>query len=251
MKTLIFSCLLALAISFEAYAQSHSSVTIKTITIENGDTTVSERSYDSDGSANIFNDSIFNHDNPFIFFNKQYSLDTNFTENFDRIINREMKDFFQDFNSFSFEMPENSTELFNKVFPPDMDDAFTKDFPSQMIPDSLETNLDDEPSQPARNTGISTENIIFPDKQAISDFSATPGDEIKSVQIIFQLDPKNTTRLVLKDESKKTIYKEKIPKSKGVYTRLFDFKVYPSGIYFLELNQGKKASACRIESRTE
>lgn len=251
MKTLIFSCLLALAISLETFAQSHSSVTIKTITIENGDTTVTERSYDSDGSGIIFNDSIFNRDNPFIFFNKQYSLDTNFTENFDRIIDREMKDFFQDFNGFSFEMPENSTELFNKVFPPDMDDAFTKDFPYRMIPDSLETNLDEGASKPARNTGISTENIIFPDRQSVSDFFATAGDEIKSVQIVFQLDPKNTTRLILKDETKKTIYKEKIPKSKGVYTRLFDFKVYPSGIYFLEITQGKKASACRIESHVE
>jgi len=249
MKLAKFSFLLAFMLMVNVvFAQSQSTVTIKTITIENGDTIVTERSYNSDGNGIVFDDSIFNQNDRFIFFNNDYGLDTNFTKNFHDIFSREMKDFFRDFNNPAFEMPENNIEFFNKNFPLDMDTAFSRDYNYQMIPrDTSNTLLD----TPFRNPEISTENILIPGKQPLSDFSVVSDPVERAVKIVFHLNPKKVTQLLLKDENQKIIYKEKIPKANGVYTRLLDMKVYLPGTYILEVTQGKSSSASRITKQKD
>jgi hypothetical protein len=193
MKTLIFSCLLAVITPFTVFAQSKSTISIKTIKIENGDTIVTERSYNSDGDNIIMDGSIFNMDGPFIFFNNDYNLDTNFTEKFHETFSQEMKFFFNTFNGSPFDMPENAMELYKKNLPLNFDSVFSdKDF-HQMIPDTTRNYRDKAKSQtrkPKRNDHISTENIILPNKMPVSEFSAEPGDEAGNVKIVFQLDPK-------------------------------------------------------------
>jgi len=225
------------------FAQSRSTVTIKTITIENGDTIVTERSYDSDGDGIILDDSIFNKNDHFIFFNNDYGLDTNFTERFHEIFSREMKDFFRDFNGYAFEMPENDIEFFNKSFPLDTDTAFSKEYNFQMIPRDTTFSFNDKKFS---NNDITAEDIIIPGKQAVSDYSVVSDPNEWAVKIIFQLNPNKTTQLLLKDEKQKVIYKEKMPKASGIYTRLLDMNVYLPGTYYLEIKQGKSISASRI-----
>jgi hypothetical protein len=244
MKFANFSFLLAfmLMVNF-VFAQSQSTITIKTVTIENGDTVVTERSYNSDGNGIILDDSIFGQDDHFIFFNNDYGLDTNFTQNFHDIFSREMKDFFRDFNNSGFDMPENNIEFFNKKFPLDMDTAFSKEYDFQMIPRDTAKAF---PDKPLRKTDISTENIILPYKQPITDYSVVSDPDDYAVKIVFQLNPKKVTQLLLKDEKQKVIYKEKMPKASDMYTRLLDMNAYQPGTYILEVKQGKNCSASRI-----
>jgi len=252
MKLVKFSVLLALILSVNLIqAQTQSTISIKTITIQNGDTVVTERSYNSDGNGINFNDSIFNSDDHFMFFNKNYEIDTNFEENFNAIISREMKDFLKNFNYSPFETQENDIEFFNKTFPFDFDSTFSNEYDYQMIPqqDSSVTSPNKNyfrPLKPKGNFEIITENIIIPDKDCVIDFATSASTEDGSLKIVFQLDQKNYTKLLLKDEKQKDIYKEKIPKSSGVYTRLLDLKVYSPGTYFIEVRQGKKVSISKI-----
>ena len=230
-------------------AQSKSTITIKTIKIENGDTIVTERSYNSDGDNVIIDDSTFSPGNHFIFFNNDYGLDTNFTENFSEIFSHEMRDFLDNFNVSPFEMPENTFEFLNKKFSPDFDTAFSNQDFYKMLPDTsgFSKNFDiPKPPKQVHNESIITDNIILPNKQPVEEFLTEPSNEEGKVKISFLLDAKNATRLVIKDEAKKIIFKEKIHKSKGIYTRIFDFNVFPSGNYILELKQGNKQAASRI-----
>ncbi|HOY32730.1 MAG TPA: hypothetical protein PKW80_12700 [Bacteroidales bacterium] len=249
MKTIKIFCLAALLVPLWGYSQSKSSITIKSITIENGDTIVKERHYNSDGNGIIFDDSIFGDNNQFIFFNNDYDIDTNFSEKFHEIFSREMNDFFQDFNHPLFDMPDNPIDFYKKSFPLNFDSVFSDEDQVHLHPDTTDASRNKAksvPPQALRKKSITAENIILPYKQPVDEFLAEPGYEQGSVKIVFQLDQQKNTQLSIKDESKKTIYKEKIPRSKGIYTRLFDFSVYPSGIYFLELRQGKKSSVSRI-----
>lgn len=225
------------------FAQSQSSITIKTITIENGDTVVSERSYNSDSNGIILNDSVFNQNDHFIFFNNDYNLDTNFTERFHDIFSREMKDFFKDFNNDAFEMPDNNMEFFNKSFPLDMDTAFSKEYNFQMVPRDTAYSYSGKKNS---NNDITTENIIIPGKQVVNDYSVVAPPDERAIKIVFQLNPDKATQLILKNENQKIIYKEKMPKARGIYTRLLDMNVYMPGTYYLEVKQGKSVSASRI-----
>lgn len=244
MKLAKFSFLLAfMLLASVVVAQSQSSITIKTITIENGDTVVTERSYNSDGNGIILNDSVFNQNDHFIFFNNDYGLDTNFTERFHDIFSREMKDFFKDFNNNTFEMPDKNMEFFNKSFPLEMDTAFSKEYNFQMIPRDSNYSFREKKFS---NNDITAENIIIPGKQAVSDYSVFPLPGERALKIVFQLNPGKATQLILKNENQKAIYKEKMPKASGIYTRLLDMNVYMPGTYYLEVRQGKSVSASRI-----
>jgi len=249
MKKFLLYGLMLLIIPVCGFTQSKTSITIKSMTIDNGDTTVSERTYNSDDDNIILNDSIFGDNNPFIFFNRDYSLDTNFDDNFDRIIRNEMQDFFQHFNTIPFDIPGQDNEFFSRPFNFDFDSIFSSENPVQMIPDTNNQYGQKEnsrPYRPIKRNSITVENIIVPDRQTVEGYSITPGDDEGIVKIVFQLDPGKATQLLIKNDRKKQIYKEKIPVSKGVYTRLFDFSTYEAGTYYLELHQGKKISASTI-----
>ncbi len=249
MKNFMLYSLMLLLIPVCGFSQSKTTITIKSMTIDNGDTTVSERTYNSDDDNIILDDSVFGGNDRFIFFNKDYTLDTNFDERFDQIIHREMKDFFQNFNAMPFDIPESGNDFFSKPFDFNFDSVFTDENLHRLLPDTTrqypkKDNFDR--INPITRNNVTAENIIVPDRQPIDGYSVLPGVEAGSVKIVFQLDSKKSTQIRLKNYKKKTVYKEKIPSSKGIYTRIFDFSAYDAGTYYLELQQGKKFSASSI-----
>lgn len=249
MKKMLLCGLILLMVAFCGFSQSKTSIVIKEMTIENGDTTVNERIINSDDENFMLNDSLFGGNNRFIFFNRDYSLDTNFEESFDQIIHREMKDFFQNFNATPFGIPGKDHDFFSRPFDFDFDTVFNSENLNPWNPDtSLKYQQQDqiEPARPLPRNMVTTEDLIIPDRLPLEGYSVKPGAEEGSVMIVCKLDSKKTTQILLKNSEKKTVYKEKIPSSKGIYTRIFDFSTYDEGTYYLELRQGKKFSASSI-----
>ncbi|MFA5195228.1 MAG: hypothetical protein WC401_05460, partial [Bacteroidales bacterium] len=239
--------------SFGVLAQSKSTITIKTITIQNGDTVITQRSYDSEGDNNIFfSDTAFNNQDVFLFFNKDYDLDTNFSERFEEIFTREMKDFFKDLNMDNDDFFDKKFDIFDRTFPLDMNiDSL---FPDEVyrMPDATEKEYEqlkpriERQQQDNQAHRIVSEIIISSSLPNVSNFGTDEFSDDSQLKVYFQLDEKKSTLLTVDNDNHKSIYKEKIPKSKGLYTRLFDFSSYKPGIYYLSVKQGKKQSVSKV-----
>lgn len=228
-----------------ASAQSKSTITIKSMTIQNGDTIVKERTYHNDGNAMIY-DSLFDDNSRFLYFNNDYHLDTNFNERFSEAFGHEMEDFIKKFNYPSGNLFDKEFDFFDHSLSYNIDSLFSID---SMFTDSFNNNFTDDNNKNESPFAeqwfpynINCENLISTLKPSIDNFSTEPDQSKGLLKVSFNLDPQKQTVICFNDSDNRTIYKEKLPKSKGLYTRLFDLSVYQPGIYFITVSQGKKQS---------
>lgn len=249
MKTkLFFTMCLITALHFMLHGQENTStITIKTYKIINGDTILAEKTFNN-GNGVFYNDSIFEKDFGFIFFNKEYSLDTNFEDDFNEMFSKEMQLFMKDFNKSFSEDVLKSNDLFNQSFTLDFD-SLKNDF-FIFYSDSLNPNeyqIRIKPSEQAGNIQkkIITTHLPEASKGYIPLFSINEYSAEYFINICFGMDPKQGSQIIFSKEKK--LYKEKVPSSKGIYNRRFDFSPYKEGIYYLKVKQGKNCITYRIE----
>ena len=221
-------------------AQINSTITIKSITIHNGDTILKEQTYQNDGNTLIY-DSLFDNNSRFLFFDKDYHLDTVFDDNFSDIFGTEMNDFLKRFYGQNDNLLEWSFDFFNHKFPLDLDSLITEPFLDEAVPDNKEGKKNENYNFPLRNQyNISCTKTPSPSGSEIINFTLENDDENGYVNVSFLLDAKKSTTITLSNANNKTIYTEKIVKSSGMYTRTYDMTVFDPGIYYITLNQGKK-----------
>ncbi len=249
-KFIVITVLLLTVIS--ASGQTKSSITIRSMTIENGDTIVKEKTYNNEGNG-IIADSLFDNNSRFLFFNKDYNLDTNFNEHFSDMFGTEMQNFLKKFNYPNGNLMDPDFSFFNHNFGFDIDSNLIKPFQYKGFPDI-------KPTQPEINNeqselpytkqwqpyDIQNEPIVSSLKPKIFNYSTEANTQDGSLKLSFNLDNSNPTLIELSNSENNSIYKEKIPKSKGLYTRLFDLTVYEPGIYYLTVTQGKKQNKTLI-----
>jgi hypothetical protein len=235
LKFCLITILLITVISVSA--QTKSTLLIKSMTIQNGDTIVKEQSIQNEGKPLIY-DSLFDNNSLFLFFNKDYELDTNLSDNFSKSFGHEMENFLKEFN---FPSENLFGQDFDLGFPSNIDSMFSHAYP----PDIFKNNPDSENSESPKAKvwypySISCENMVSILNPSLDNYSAEP-DPLKGiVKITFSLDEQKPTAICITDSKNKIVYKEKLPKSKGIYVRLFDFSVYEPGDYYINITQGKK-----------
>jgi len=221
-------------------AQNNATIHFKTMTIHNGDTIVKEQNLPGDGSTFI-SDSLFDNNTHFLYFNNDFNLDTNFNDNFSESFSNEMKEFLKQFSFPSGNMFGQGFDNFGFDLPIDMDSMFRKNFPSNGLPgDSINNNF----VQPQTNFwypySISCDNMVSVFGPVLDNYSTEPDLMNGTLKVSFSLDALKPTLIRISNSKNKTVYKEKLRKSSGLYTRLFDLSVYEPGKYFLTITQGKK-----------
>jgi len=247
-KTLKFILLTVLLLSVSKLnAQTESTITIKSMTIENGDTIVKEKTYHNEGSG-IIDDSLFDTNSRFLFFNKDYNLDTNFNEHFSDMFGNEMQNFLKRFNYPNGNLMDPNFDFFNHNFGFGIDSNLIKPFKQKsVIPnDSLFAKKEIPFTKHWQPYDIRDELIVSSLKPEIENYFTQADQQEGSLKLTFSLDSKNPTVISLTNSDNKSVYKEKIDKSKGIYTRLFDLTVYEQGIYYLTVTQGKKQNKTLI-----
>lgn len=230
-----------------ASAQTKSTITIKSMTIQNGDTIAKEQTFQNDGNTMIY-DSLFDNNSRFLFFNRNYDLDTNFKQGFSDIFGKEMNDFMKKFNFPSGNLMDPDFDFFGHDLNLDLDSAFSKLYHQKLFPDDSDAENPEE--MPQLQTllpyEISCEKLISIDQNEVAGYATEPDDREGNIKVSFTLDAQKESVICLYDAANKPFYKEKVPKSKGIYTRLFDFTVYEPGTYYVSVAQGKKISKSRI-----
>jgi hypothetical protein len=249
MKSLALKFILIAVLSFAAVqvsAQNESTITIKSMTIVNGDTIVKEKTYHNQGNA-IITDTTFDSDMPFLYFNRDYNLDTNFDERFSENFGDKIQEFLKNFNNPDGHLLDQNFDFFNKGFSFGFDSSLMKPFREKIKPEPENLNKEKKimPEEPALYD-INAENIVSSTKPSIKCFNVVANQHEGTLKVSFSLDEKNQTLLRIGNSENKVIYKEKIPKSKGMYTRLFDMTVYEPGTYYLTVVQGKKQNKSQI-----
>ncbi len=224
--------------AFSANAQIKSTIKIKSITIENGDTIVNEKTYQNDGNTIIY-DTMSNDNSRFLFFNKDFEIDTNFDQSFSDNFSREMSEFIKKFNSPRDNFFDNDFDFFDQKIPYNFDSLFMNHGQKSIIP--VDTSGEDmEIPLPKKMSAynISCENIFLPEKHSVNNYTIHPDSEEGSLKVSFSLDPKKSSTICFIDANNKTFYKEKVPKSKGTYTRIFDLTVIDPGTFYITITQG-------------
>jgi hypothetical protein len=238
-KFSIITVLLLTVISVSA--QTKSTITIKSMTIQNGDTIVKEQTFQNDGNTMIY-DSLFDNNSRFLYFNKDYNLDTNFNQRFSDVFGHEMGDFLKKFNFPSGNLLDPDFDFFNHSFPLDFDSILFEHNNHSIIPEDKNLNYNEEIpfSQQLFPYDISCEKMISVAQSEIENYSTYPDPQEGTLKVSFNLDSQKPTLIFLSDANNKPFCKEKVPKSRGIYTRLFDLTVYEPGQYYLSVTQGKK-----------
>ncbi|MEI6124571.1 MAG: hypothetical protein WCQ95_13185 [Bacteroidota bacterium] len=242
----IFCAVLCLTALWVA-AQTKSSITIKSITIQDGDTLVNEKKYTGDAYI-LISDSLFDTDSRFLFFNNGYTLDTNFNKHFSDEFGREVGDFIKKFNKPSENLFDQNFNFFDNSNMPNYDSIFKKfNLDITQIPDAKSQYLNNPPHNPMNSKRyIIPQNMVTSVKEKITDFDLTTNPLAETCQVRFMLDPSKPSIITLRDASHKKVCSECLPKSVGLYTRLFDFAIYKPGVYTLKVMQGKKFAQCEL-----
>ena len=263
MKTYVFKFICSAVLCFAelwATAQTKSTITIKSITIENGDTIVKEKTYTSDGNS-IITDSMPGNNSQFMFFNGTFPFDSNFMQGFPKF-DRNYSDLFgQGFGNFQgmddlFKRFSDSTgsffnnhnfNFFDNETPYGFDSLQSGNNFRDYTPNDNSFGNDQTPGQGHFQAyNINCRKIVSSAAPEVENYSVEPDRETGTLKVAFNLDPDKQTSICIKDARNKSVYQEKLTKSKGLYTRLFDLTVYESGLYTHSVSQGKKCCTTQI-----
>ena len=247
LKSLFYAVIFLTA--FSANAQIKSTIKIKSITIENGDTIVNEKTYQNDGNAIIY-DTMSNDNSRFLFFNNEFEIDTNFSQGFSDTFSREMSEFIKKFNSPMDNFFDIDFDFFDQKNSLNFDSLFMNHAQKHSIP--LDTSVENiETPLPKKESAynISCENIFLPEKHSVTNYTIHPDSEEGSLKVSFSLDPEKSSTICFIDANNRTFYKEKVPKSKGTYTRIFDLIVMNQGTFYISISQGNLQSKSLVNFR--
>jgi hypothetical protein len=199
-------------------------MSFKSITIQNGDTIITEKNLDSDDPNANLSDSI-----PF----GNGSIQFHFGDG-------NSDDFFMDFDNFQFpnapfsNNPFLSDSLFNQFFSPHfmIDSNFNDQYPFFVAPPS------DNNSQAFQNLNKNNYNL--------SEFKVAVLPEINKLNITFKLSPSTTSVINIVNEKGESVLMEQLEKSDGYYVHQIDLYQLQKGKYTITLNQGVKRESTNV-----
>ncbi len=210
---------------------------------------MNEKTYQNDGNTIIY-DTMSNDNSRFLFFNKDFEIDTNFDQSFSDSFSREMSEFIKKFNSPMDNFFGNDFDFFDQKNSINFDSLFMNPSQKGIIP--IDTSIENiEIPLPKKESAynISCENIFLPEKHGVINYTIHPDSEEGSLKVSFNLDPKKSSTMCFIDAKNKTFYREKVPKSKGTYTRIFDLTVINPGTFYITITQGTLQSKSLINYR--
>jgi hypothetical protein len=245
---------------------------IQTMRIENGDTIVTEKNYESDGNGSIqFNDSLRPSDGTFGF---NYQIepfsdfsDSAYTENWKQMekmlndMNSINFNFFGDYPDINFEFPIDPDSLLQEFEMQSTDSVYIgkhklskyKKYSDTVI--NLEPfshdNLNNKGNIHTKNdrqifVSEDTRKIAPNSKNEVENFNILINPEENIFNLSFNLDNKKPSRITFEDASGKVVYEENLGKGMGQFNRQFDLQNYSNGVYYLSVIQGKKSSCKRV-----
>lgn len=223
MHRLFFFFIIFFCLNINVFAQnSKSSFHFKSIRIENGDTIVEEKNFDSDDPNFNFSDSLSG--TGFSFKSRiGTSPQTNPFEDFG-------VDPFKGFPDFpQFENPFLNDSLMNQFFKYQLYDTslFNYDYPynKSQIP---------EIKFPPYDLETGDRDLTF------ADFKVAIIPETNLMNITFKLSEKEETKIELLDEDSTVIFSEKFEKEDGFYVKQLNLSSFQKGKYEVVLSQGNK-----------
>ena len=181
--------------AFSANAQIKSTIKIKSITVENGDTIVNEKTYQNDGNTIIY-DTMSTDNSQFLFFNKDFEIDTNFDQSFSDNFSQEMSEFIKKFNSPMDIFFDNDFDFFDQKNSLNFDSLFMNPSQKGIIP--IDTSIENiEIPLPKKESAynISCENIFLPEKHGVINYTIHPDSEEGSLKVSFSLDSKKSSTI--------------------------------------------------------
>jgi hypothetical protein len=254
-----------------------STITIKTMRIENGDTIVTEKHYETDGDANIeFNDSTGDFDNSG-FYKFRYNMIPSGPDSglFDRswmdmqdLFKEFDKDFNQNFGGFQdFEknlqlVPDS---LLKSFYSPDIDSIFEITIPDGSIKQQKpfdKSKMEDKPRKfnkdfqrlPPQQRQIyitdeaeNTENLKKKkNEKPVPGFEITLNSTENYINLSFFLDTNKQSIISLTTAKGEELIKEVPGKGYGLFTRQFDLTKFGRGVYYIHVKQGSRISGKRL-----
>ena len=197
----------------------------KSITIQNGDTIVTEKNIDSDDPNANLSDSI-----PF----GNGSIQFHFGDG-------NSDDFFKEFNGFEFpNSPFSSTPFLN--------DSLLNQFFSQHFALDSNFNFRQQPflNPPPSDYNNRTFQNFNKNEYNLSEFKVAIVPEINKLNITFKLSPSSISIVNVINEKGESVLKEQLEKSDGYYVHQIDLSQLPKGKYTITLNQGEKSESTNV-----
>jgi hypothetical protein len=196
----------------------------KSITIQNGDTIITEKNLDSDDPKANLSDSI-----PF----GNGSIQFHFGDG-------NSDDFFMNFDNFQFpnapfsNNPFLSDSLFNQFFSPHfmIDSNYNYQHPFFTPPQS------DYNRRSIQNLNHNNYNL--------SEFKVAVLPEINKLNITFRLSPTTNSEINVINDKGESVLKEQLERSDGYYVHQIDLSQLQKGKYTITLNQGERRESTKV-----
>ena len=232
-----------------SFSQTKSIITIKSMTIENGDTVVNEKTYTGDGNLMI-DDTLFNNQFHIGSMNSDMDLDSifNFSQHFR---NLDLSQFFdnQDWPEMFNNLNGNSHDMFQ--FNPNIMDNMIKKFSDSLQQDENMNRFFNPKSFEDNNFGRNTNQSVVctpvpTAKKEISNIEVIIEPNSPYLRVAFDLSKNSGSSIYIYDDQNKQISEETVRKGSGTYSRLYDSSNFPDDCCYLVVKQGKKLSKYRI-----
>lgn len=265
---LFFFFIFNLVAQEESQSISKQSFHIKTIRIENGDTVITENSYESDGNGELiildtinfgYSDMMFNLDqlNQAFYDNAFDRAYQDMMLNLNEIIeqfNNNTSDFFNGFPEFYFSDTLNNDSIINNFYNRYLqtDTSYQKEG-KERKPGINSNNLQLEYNKNLQKKRIVREIYITKSdtigkrkKWSIKGFQIMANSPEAYINLIFNLNSKHESTIIISNSSGTQIISEELPRGQGQFTRHIDVSSFPSGVYYIEVRQGKATKTTRI-----
>lgn len=222
-------------------AQNQTSITVKTMRIVNGDTVWTEKTIQGNGDFHE-NDTLRSSDPSFLFFRREYSLDTSFSEDFEKMFSDEINQFLRSFNTMdqTWNLPGFERYFFaDTLFKSFTDSSAMIDYLLRLLPDTMQFPVNEQPMvrPPAK---LMARQIISSFGREVEGFGVEPESPDRMINVWFMLSPERKTLLEIEGCGKKSCYSERLPKADMQYNRRFDLGFLKPGTYYIKVSQGRK-----------